>query len=450
LSPAQSVDLTGRATLFGYGYHYQVKVIEAGRRALAGVRPRGSLWRERPFVLFTVARTVSWTGSAVTIVALPMLLYQRTASASMTAMLTAAEAVPYLLFGMVAGAIADRCSRRSMMIAVSVLQALALASVPIAAAFGALGAVQLIVVALLTAAAAVFFDAASFAAVPELAGRARVATATSVSAGIHTVIGTVGPSLGGLVAASVGAANAMSVDAFTYLTAAALLSRLPLLRARRDRQPPGRSLRGEIGDGLRFLWRHPLIRPLTLLGVGNSLAAGAVVGLLLPMAVERLGLAADDARIGLFYAVTGGAGVAATGLLPLLSRMFPPGRIAIGGLLSGWVFLLCWVLAETIVPALLALGAWQASNIVVTMNGIVVRQQVTPDALQGRVNAIGRMIAWGGQPLGAALGAGLVTVWSVPVAVLAAGSALLAAGLLGLCTSLRHPARAARPARIAD
>ncbi|WP_165436193.1 MFS transporter [Amycolatopsis suaedae] len=399
-------------------------------------RSERSLWTDGRFVVFTVARTVSWAGTAITLVALPMLVFQRTGSPALTALLTAAEVLPYLLFGLLAGALADRWSRRAVMVVTSVGQAAVLASVPLADAFGVLGTAHLLVAALCTAAAGVFFDAASFSAIPELVGRDKLAEATGVSSGLSTVISMLGPGVGGVVAASLGPANAIGIDALSYAVAAVLLARLPLLRA--ASAPAGRPLRGDIAEGLRYVWRHPLIRPLTLLGIGNSLAAGAVLALLLPAAVEQLGLAADDARIGLLYAAVGAGALLATVVLPRLSRALPPGWVTLGGLLLSWVFLLGWVLATTFPVALAALALWQASNTLVVLNGILVRQRVTPDELQGRVNTTGRMIAWGGQPLGAVLGGGLAGVWGTSGALVCVGSAALAACLAGLCTPLRR------------
>ncbi|WP_158888876.1 MFS transporter [Amycolatopsis anabasis] len=402
-----------------------------------GVERPKSLWFDGRFVLFTAARAVSWAGTAITLVALPMLLYQRTQNASLTALLTAAEALPYLVFGLLAGALADRWPRRTVMVLISVAQAVLLASVPLADVAGILGAGHLLAVALASAGFAVFFDAASFSAIPQLAGRARLAEATSASAGIHTMIGLLGPTVGGVVAASLGAANAIGVDAVSYALAAILLGRLPLLRADGAGERAGTRLRADIADGLRFVWRHPLIRPLTLLGIGNSMTAGAVLGLLLPMAVRQVGLAPDDARIGLFYGVAGLGGLLATLLLPWLARRIPVGWVSLGGLLANWLLLLGWVSAPGLVPALIVLGLWQATNTLVTLNGILVRQRMTPDALQGRVNTTGRMIAWGGQPLGAALGGALAAGLGVPAAVVCSGAGVLLAGLLGLATPLR-------------
>lgn len=390
------------------------------------------------FRRFMVARAVSWAGSAVTLVALPMLLYQRTGSPALTALLTTFEALPYLLFGLLAGALADRWSRRRIMVVASVVDALVLLTVPVASALGVLSTPQLLVVAVLTATMAVFFDAASFGALPTIVPRAQLPQAQSASTAVSTVISLAGPALGGGFAAVAGAAEAMTVNAVTFALAAVVLARLPLASVRSVTGSRRSTIRSDIVEGLRFIARHRLVRTLTLLGIGNSITSGAVIGLLIVVCVERLGLPSDSSQIGLFYAVSGFGALLATVALPVLARRLPVGWTTLFGLGANWILLVAWTSSAAVVPALVAIGLWQLTNTLVIINGITVRMQVTPDALQGRVNTTARMIAWGGQPLGAALGGVLAEAFGVRTALLVMGCGVLASFLAGLATPLRH------------
>lgn len=390
------------------------------------------------FQRFMVARGVSWAGSAVTLVALPMLLYQRTGSPALTALLTTFEALPYLLFGLLAGALADRWSRRRIMVVTSVVDALVLLTVPIASALGVLSTPQLLVVAVLTATMAVFFDAASFGALPTIVPRAQLPAAQSASTAVSTVISLAGPALGGGLAAVAGAAEAMTVNAVTFALAAVVLARLPLASVRSVSAARRSTVRADILEGLRFIARHRLVRSLTLLGIGNSVTSGAVIGLLVVVCVERLGLPSTSSQIGLFYAVSGFGALLATVALPQLAKRLPVGWTTLFGLGANWLLLVAWTSSAAVVPALVALGLWQLTNTLVIINGITVRMQVTPDALQGRVNTTARMIAWGGQPLGAALGGVLAEAFGVRVALLVMGCGVLVSFLAGFATPLRE------------
>src|SRR5437899_10060882 len=90
------------------------------------------------FRRFWTARMVSLAGSSFTYVALPVLIYRRTGSPLLTGLVAAFEAIPYLLLGLVAGALADRWDRRRVMVAADLTSAVALGSLPVAAAFGVL------------------------------------------------------------------------------------------------------------------------------------------------------------------------------------------------------------------------------------------------------------------------------------------------------------------------
>lgn len=260
-----------------------------------------SVRRPRPrFRLFLLARAVSWAGSAVTLVALPVLLYQRTGSPALTGLLTALEAVPYLLLGLPAGALVDRWDQRRTLVATSWLSAAVMASIPVASALGLLTTPQLLAAALLTSATFVFFDAAGFGVVPALVGRDGVAAATGTMMSVSTVIGLLGPAAGGGLATAIGPARAIAADAASYALAAILLARLrweaPANATTRDG-----GTRADIREGVRYLWHHRVIRVLTLLGIGNSLTAGALTGLIIVTGVQRLGLGDHDPRLGLLY-----------------------------------------------------------------------------------------------------------------------------------------------------
>ncbi|MFF7880879.1 MFS transporter [Streptomyces sp. NPDC020794] len=391
------------------------------------------------FGLFLTARTVSWAGSAVTTVALPVLLYQRTSSAALSGLLTALEALPYLVLGLPAGALADRWCRRRTLTLCSWCSAALIAAIPVAAALDVLTTLQLMLTGPAVSCAFVFFDAAAFGALTTLVGRDGVATATSRMMSASTLIGLLGPSAAGALIATVGAPTAIALDALSYASAALLLARLPLPAA--PAAPAGKGVRGtrtDIAEGLRYIRHHPLIRPLTLLGIGNSFTEGAVVGLIVVAAVRRFGLTPDDGRIGFFWVAAAlGALIAATAL-PRLQKAVPVGWITLGGLAANAVFLACWANLPGLAAGLVALALWQAANTFVSLNGIVIRQQVTPDHLQARVNTTARMIAWGGQPLGAATAGFLAESIGVRAALsLACLGALVSLGA-GLATPLRR------------
>ncbi len=198
------------------------------------------------------------------------------------------------------------------------------------------------------------------------------------------------------------------------------------------------TLRADIREGLQFVLRQPTVRDLTLVGVGNSVAGGAVTALLVVLAVEELDLEGDGRGYGLMLAVVAAGGFAAASALPWLSRRVPTGWLTLGALALGVPAVAVLASAPPYAVVLILLFCWAFSNTLVILNGIATRQRVTPDHLQARVNTTARMIAWGGAPFGAVLGGIAAELAGVPTA-LAVAAAVLAVSLgLAMTTGLRR------------
>jgi predicted MFS family arabinose efflux permease len=166
-----------------------------------------------------------------------------------------------------------------------------------------------------------------------------------------------------------------------------------------------------------------------------------VVGLTVPYAVERLRLVSDDSRIGLLYSA-GGLGALVAGVT--FSRLFRMSRVqwitpvvlAITAIVFGGLTVTSrWFAAI----ALLTVSSWGTATAIVT--GITYRQIVAPDDLRSSVNVLGRMIAWGGQPFGAAIGAGIAGARDVYTAYVVA-TVVMAVSSIGGGVALRWSTRA--------
>lgn len=382
------------------------------------------------FRWFWAARMVAVVGSSLTAVALPVIAYGLTRSASLTAAVTALQVAPYLVFGLMAGAMADRLPRRSVMLGAQAVSSVALLSVPAAQQAGSLHVAHVLAVAGLVSSAFVFFDAAAFGALPAIVGRTDIARANSALWTASTLVGVGAPALGGVLVAAVGADNVLAIDAACYVAAGACMLAVarPMgpLRTADDRHRP--TVRSDIAEGIEFLWRHDVIRPLTVLGVANSVTAGGVTGLLLVLAVEQLGVSSDGPAFGGLLAVIALGGFLAAAALPALSRHVPIGWITLGGLTMGIPAVLLLAASSSVAASGACLLIWSTGSTAVILNGISLRQQLTPDRLQARVNTTGRMVAWGGTPVGALACGGLAQVSSVGVAI-AATSAVLLVGI---------------------
>lgn len=383
-------------------------------------------------------------GSAVTGVVLPLVVYQITGSAAQTGALFALRVVPYLVFGLVAGPIADRGNRRRLILGGNIVEGVLVATIPIADILGVLTVAQIYVVALLAATAYVFSDAAVFGAVPALVGPQLLPAANGVLSSVASSSDIAGPVIAGVLAAWIGATNAIWIDSASFFVAAAVLATIRSSFRETNSSPAASGIRATAARAVRFIRGERTVATLLIVGFGNSFAFGAVLGLLVPYAVEELGVPADDGRIGLFYGAIG-VGSLVAGLLfgrlfrPQRVRFLTPGSVAVSGIV---VALLA---SNTLwVVALVAIALLSWSITITIMVGITYRQLAAPDHLRSSVNVIGRMTAWGGQPFGAATGAVIAATADVPAAY-AVAAAVLVLAASGATLSLRTSPGLAAP-----
>jgi MFS family permease len=373
------------------------------------------MWRR-----FFAAHSVSVTGTALTTVVLPIAVYQRTGSAVLTALLASLQTLPYLLFGLFAGAVSDRRDRRRVMLVSDVAAALIVGSVPVADVLGVLTTPHLVVVAAGLATCFVWFDAANFGAVPTLVGRDRVVRASSAMWTFDSVALIIGPAIGAVIATSATPSIALAIDSVSYLGSALLLRgiRRPLSAFRPGNEGgSSASMRHTIGEGFRYLWNQRVLRALTLAGFGNSVSFGALLGLTVPYAVGQLGLSDHDFRIGVLVSVGAVGALTVAVMLPRVAHGQTPPRLTTYALTVGAIMMFAISFTTSFEVALPLWLFWQAGVEFAILNGIGYRQTTVPDEFLGRVNVVARMVAWGGQPFGAAIGGVLATVASVRVAI---------------------------------
>jgi predicted MFS family arabinose efflux permease len=357
------------------------------------------------FAVYWLARTISVAGSGITVVILPVLVYRITGSPAAVATLNAIQALPYLAFGLLAGALADRLNRKKMMVICDVAAALLLVAVPVAAMLHLLTLAQLFILALGIGTAYVWFDAANFGSLPALVDRDQLPAAISLLESSATIALLIGPTLGGLLLAVMAPPHALGFDAVSYLMSALLLSsiRRPFRRTQHD-QGPRKLIHHDIAEGLRFLWHQPVIRTITFSVFCTCVSWGGTFGLLVVYADRALHITRDNLRLGLLYSAGEIGSLIAAAAVPKLLRHLAIGRLLAAFLAANVVTLAMLSLAPSYGWALLLFCCYELVYVVVLLTGITVRQMLTPDHLQSRVNTTGRLLAYAGQPTGAVLG----------------------------------------------
>jgi MFS family permease len=369
------------------------------------MRLRSPLVRHRDFVRLWGAQTVSQVGSQVSQLALPLVaVIVLHASAFRVALLGTVEMLPFLLFALPAGAWVDRIARRPVLIVADAGRALALGSIPLAAAFGHTTIWQLYAVGFVAGTLTVFFDVAYQSYLPSLVGSEHVVEGNSKLEVSRSGAQIAGPGLAGLLVVVITAPYAIAVDAVSFVWSALLLGRIGSREPARQRAPD-RKLRTEIAEGLRYLLGDPRWRVMTAYVATFNLGSSMNGPLGLVYAVRRLGL--SPAQLGLVFMLgnlgwLGGALVARR----VTERLGVGRTLALGAALGGAPLLLWPLTPRTVAVPLLVVSTLLVSFGVVLFNipGISLYQTLVPDRLLGRMNASRRWIVWGVLPLGSLIG----------------------------------------------
>jgi MFS family permease len=374
------------------------------------VTERRSLWRHPDFMKLWVADSVSQLGSQVTVLALPIVaITVLRATTLQVGLLSAAEMAPFLLVGLPAGAVVDRLRRRPVLIAGDLGRAVALASIPIAHAIGALGLPQLYLVAFTTGVLTVFFDVAYMSYLPALVERQQLVEGNSKLEVSRSGGQIAGPGLAGVLIGAFGAAGAMTADAASFV-----FSAIGIAAIRRPEPPPDTTLRHpgqlrrDIREGLRYVLRHRLLRSIAASTATSNLFNSMLYAIVILYMVRSLHF--RPALVGLVFAC-GNVGF----LLGALTSSRWVGRLGLGSTivassaLGGFGALLIPLAPRaTAVPFLIASQLLVGVAIpIYNINQVSLRQAICPDRLQGRMNATMRFMVWGTMPIGAVTGGGL-------------------------------------------
>jgi predicted MFS family arabinose efflux permease len=344
---------------------------------------------------------------------------------------------PMVFLGLPAGALVDRWDRRRVMIACDVVRSLAVASVPLAWLLGELTAWHLLALALGSAQS--FFNIAQLAALPRVVARRQIAAAHALNTTSEGVAQLSSPGLGGLIVAAgptvvAGGVIAYGVNGLTFLVSILALAGIstPFQAARPG--GAGGSLTRSILEGLRYVWQERSMRLLMALNTVHRFCFAPVLLTVVVLARQELRL--DPAAIGLLFSTAGAGGLSAAAVTPWLRRRLPVGWHMVGIVAIHAVALGLVAAAGSV--WLVALGLFVA-GMIETMTGITqvsYRLGLIPDALQGRVNSVYRLMSFGAMGLGTTGGGLLIDLYGPrPVMGLIAaaiGAIAIGAALSGL------------------
>jgi MFS family permease len=400
------------------------------RRLAERLRPRGALWRNRDFLWFWTAHSISQFGSQITILALPLAaILVLDASTFEVAALGAVSWLPFFVLGLPAGAWIDRLPRLPILIASDWGRAIALGSVPLAYLLDLLTIGQLYVVGLLVGTLTMFFDLSYQSYLPSLVEREELSEGNTKLEISRSGAQVAGPGAAGVLVSALTAPYAILVDAISFVASALSLSRIRREERRPERSPAHRSrLAAEIREGLSFVLRHPLLRPITIFVALSNIFYSILSAIVLVFAVRELDLSAR--AIGLIFSLASIGALAGALTASRVARRFGIGPGLIGTATLGALALLLIPLAfgDLVIPFLvIAYVTWDFYVLNYYVTAISLFQAITPDHLLGRTNATRRFVVQGVIPLGMLLGGTLGTLIGLrPTIAIGAAGAVLA------------------------
>jgi predicted MFS family arabinose efflux permease len=371
-------------------------------------RQRPSLWSDPDVRRFWIGRGISSIGDEISALALPLIaILILDATPTQMGVISALGYLPFLLVGLQAGVWVDRMRRRRILIWSDVLQAVLLLAIPVAHALGVLRIEYLYALALLIGAINVVASVAQQSFLPSLVDRRQLPMANSRLEATYSATAIVGPSIAGILVQVLTAPVAVVVNSATLLVSAGLLGSM------RTKEPPPladaqrRGMRTQIAEGLRLVLGHPLLRPIMSCGMTHNFFRRMFEAIFVLYVVTEIGV--NPALLGLIVAAGGpGALLGALAAVPVATRLGVGQTIVISQVLTGVACLAAplaggsiWVAALILATGEFLLGI---ARTLFNITQLSLRQAITPDRLQGRVNATMRFMMWGVTPAGALVG----------------------------------------------
>ena len=408
---------------------------------------RRSLWRHPDFLKLWTAESVSQVGTQVTQLALPLAaIVVLDATPFEVALLGTVEFLPFILLGLPAGVWVDRLRRRPILIAGDLGRAAMLASIPVAYVAGVLTIWQLYVVGFTVGCFTVFFDVAYQSYLPSLVDREDLVEGNAKLELSRSGAALLGPSIAGVLIEWLKAPLAILVDAVSYVGSAFfifLIRKHEPVPVHPDVEAGGErpSMRQDIAEGIRYVGGHRQLRLIALCTATSNLFSNVVFAIALVYFVRELGLSAGV--IGVIFAVGNIGFLSAAVVATRTERWLGLGHAIIVGNALGTLgmFLIPLATPATAVPLLVLQGLVVGFGVVVyNVNQVSYRQAITPQRMQGRMNATMRFIVWGTIPVGSLLGGALgTTIGLLPTIWIGA-----IGGLLSMIPVLLRPIRTLR------
>jgi len=387
--------------------------------------PEGGLWRHSDFLKLWSAETVSQFGSQISLLALPLVAIDVLhVSAFKVASLTTVEFLPFLLVSLPAGVWVDRLPRRPILIAGDLARAGLLASIPVAHAMDVLTIWQLYGVGFVVGIATVFFDIAYQSYLPSLVARQQIIDGNAKLEISRSAAQFGGPGIAGLLVGWLRAPAAILFDGVSFLGSALFILSIRKTEIAQADRAPRRKMRTELREGLSYVLRHPYLKNIAACTALFNFFGLMGFAVLLVFARRQLHLSPQ--AIGLAFTLSNvGPLFAALSANRIFARLGVGRTIIVASILGGPMFLVIPfapvgdAALALLVPAMVVGGFM---GVLYNIAQVSLRQAMTPERIQGRMNSVMRFIVWGAIPLGSFAGGVLASSIGLKATLIVSGA----------------------------
>ncbi|MDQ1641526.1 MAG: hypothetical protein QOJ90_877 [Actinomycetota bacterium] len=386
---------------------------------------------------------ISNIGDGIALAAGPLLVASETKDPVLVAAAAFLLRLPWLLFGVVAGAYVDRLNRRLIVITVDSMRAMVLLALTVTVATGVVNIPVVLAAMFLIGTAETLADLASTTLLPSIVGSADLGIGNArLQGGFIVTNQLVGPPIGAFLFA-VGRSVPFAVNVVCALLGALLMVRVVVPRTGVVER---RAVRHEIAEGVGWLWRHAPMRTLAITIVMFNLTFGAAWSVLVLYSTQVLHM--SGAGFGLLITASAVGGLVGTTSYGWLERHFSLADIMRVGLVIETFTHLALALTREPWVALLVMVVFGTHIFVWGTTSTTVRQRAVPGELLGRVTSVYQIGSMGGMVVGTALGGVIAGVWGLtaPFWFGFVGSAVLVAILWRALGHIAHAGAAPRPA----
>lgn len=384
-----------------------------------------TLWRNRDYMLWSTGNGLSSLGTSVSAIAFPLLILSTTGSVATAGTISAATMLGSLLTTLLGGALADRVSRKALLVVSPIVQAAALGTVAFSIYNGHSDVLLLTGMALLSGLAAGLTLGASTPALRRIVPKEQVGAATAQGLGRTMAAQLIGSPLGGVLF-GLSRWVPFLADAISFVVASlsALLIRRPLGPDKTSRT----NMFADLAAGIRLVWRHRYLRLTIIWGALLNMVTPGLTILVVALVKYRGG---SSVEVGMVNAMALAGGIIGAIACPFTVRLLRPKRTLFVAL---WTFVGSLELVAFVpVPWQIGLVLLVAMTMMVPLNVVLesYEMRLVPDEYSGRIGAVSRFgmqaVQWTG-PLIAGL---LADSLGIPqaVLVLALGMCLLALAL---------------------